>query len=84
MDLIPDIDGLLYRLAAPLPPDRQSEFLQAAQDALRSVNCVGPGNAYRTVAKLLPAYFIPIIDYSNRNHRHNGTQRRKHAAAPVA
>jgi hypothetical protein len=63
-----DIEGWLWHFAAPLPPDCRGAFYVAAESALASVSCLGPGVAYRTLAELLTSYFIPIPDDDRGNH----------------
>jgi hypothetical protein len=79
MDTATDID--LWHYARPLPPDRRDEFCQAAESALSRLRCPGPGVIHRTLAKLLPDYFIPIAD--DRPHQHRRPSKLT-SAAPLA
>jgi hypothetical protein len=79
---IADID--LWRFAAPLPVDRQDKFLEAAQNALSRLHCLGPGSAYRVLAELQREFFVPIADeYGGGAHR-NRRPSKLTSAAPLA
>jgi hypothetical protein len=60
VDIVPDIDTLLWHFARPLPADRREEFYRAAEGVLTRLRCPGPGLVHRTLAELLSSYFIPI------------------------
>jgi hypothetical protein len=57
-----DPDALISRLSAPLSPDMQAAFRQAAEAAVALVLCPGEGSLYRAVAPLQGAYFEPPDD----------------------
>lgn len=86
MDSAADIASLLWHFGHQLPDDRQDEFHRAAESALAHLACVGPGSVYRTLAELLPGYFIPPIADCDR---HNGDRKHRRFsklanAAPLA
>jgi hypothetical protein len=58
-----DADALISRLAGPLAPPAREAFRRAAEDALARIPCLGEGAAYRTVAALQRAFFVPIDDH---------------------
>ena len=58
-----DADALISRLAGPLAPPAREAFRRAAEDALARIPCLGEGAAYRTVAALQQAFFVPIDDH---------------------
>ena len=59
MDTVADLETALWHYARPLPEDRREAFCAAAQSALARLHCLGPGVAHRTLAELLPSYFVP-------------------------
>ena len=58
-----DADALISRLAGPLAPPAREAFRRAAEDALARIPCLGEGAAYRVVAALQRAFFVPIDDH---------------------
>jgi hypothetical protein len=58
-----EFDVLISRLSAPLAPDMQAAFRQAAEAVVASVSCPGEGSLYRAVAPLQGAYFVPPDDH---------------------
>ena len=86
VDTVVDIDTLLWHFARPLPADRRDEFYAVAQGALSRLQCPGPGLVHRTVAGLLPSYFVPIADDCGgvRGVRAHRRPSKLVAAAPVA
>jgi hypothetical protein len=82
-----DIESWLWHFGHQLPSDRQSEFYQAAESALGrlQLQCIGPGLIHRTLVELLPGYFIPPIDDSDRRNGPRRIRRRSKLAngAPI-
>jgi hypothetical protein len=56
-----DVESLVERLAAPLPPVQREAFRQAAQQALEQIPCLGEGVAYRALSVLWRTYFDPPV-----------------------
>jgi hypothetical protein len=83
MPIDDDTDALLSRLAASLAPDDQLAFRQAAERALATSGCLGPGSAYRTVAQLWRGYFHPPPDALVGGPR-RGRPSKLLSAAPIA
>jgi hypothetical protein len=72
MDTVTDLETALWHFARPLPEDRREAFCRVAWDTLTRLDCPGPGLIHRTLAGLLPSYFVPPPgDYSAGGaHRH--------------
>ena len=84
MEDVADIDSLLWHFARLLPADRRYEFCQAAQNALTRLRCPGPGLVHRTLAELLPDYFVPTGDYGCGGAHRNRRPSKLTSAAPLA
>jgi hypothetical protein len=63
-----DIDSLISELSASLP--QHAEFETAARNALAGLTCLGPGAAYRLLARLQRQYFDPPLDARPLARRH--------------
>ena len=67
------------------PAIANSSSIRLAESALRRLQCIGPGLIHRTLVELLPDYFIPPIDDSDR---HSGPRQHRRGsklanAAPI-
>jgi len=58
-----EIDLLISHLAGPLAPDARRAFRAAAEGALATIACPGPGTIYRAVAPLQRGFFDPPDDH---------------------
>ena len=67
MDTDDIAEALIARLSAPLAPADRCAFRDAAERALTSPGCWGPGSAYRTVAQLWRGFLHPPFDDSDRH-----------------
>jgi hypothetical protein len=59
-----DIEQLISELSASLAPPRRTAFEAAARAAIAAAGCSGCGAAYRVLAPLQRAYWVPPSDWS--------------------
>ena len=84
MPIDDDDDALLSRLSASLAPADQLAFREAAERALATSGCLGPGSAYRTVAQLWRGYFHPPRDALVNGPLRKRRESKLTSAAPIA